>query len=560
MRRAITVLLIVAAIGAGAGAIYIRRGSAEINVITAPVSRGDLVDAVAATGTLQAVISVTVGSQVSGNIVWLGADFNSIVKKDQVIAKIDPTLFQGQVAQTSANLANAKAQLGKDQVNLQYLQLTYKRDQDLRQRGIISQDAFDSAKTASEASAAQIELDKAQIEQTTAQLNQAQTNLDHTIISSPIDGIVTQRSVDVGQTVQASMTAPQLFVIAEDLTKMQVSANIDESDVGRVRPGQDVLFRVDAYPGEEFHGTVGQIRLNPIVVNNVTTYATMINVPNNDFRLKPGMTANLRVQVSKKSDVLRIPNTAIRFRPSLDVFAALNEPVPPEAQPGGRGRGGRGANAQGAPAAQGQGSSAAAGSPGGVAASQARGAGATSPQGAGLNPGAGAGGSDGGDRQARAIERFKTMSPDEQRQFIGRMSDRGQDTSAFEQLMSKTAGNSKKPPAPPAAPAFVYKPRYGSAEPSSTVDSLFAPMPTVDTRGRVWLFVDHKLKPVNVRLGITDGTYTELLSSELTDGMEVATNVTGLARSTAQTGTGNPLMPQQRGGGPGGFGGPGRGR
>src|SRR5262249_28647950 len=265
------------------------------------------------------------------------ADFNSIVHKGQVIAKIDPTLFEGQVAQTSATLANAKAMLAKDLVNLQFQQLTYKRDQDLQARGIIAQDALDAAKTAADQAAAQVELDRAQIEQATAQLNQAKTNLEHTVISSPIDGIVTQRSVDVGQTVQASMTAPQLFLIAEDLTKMQVSAAVDESDIGRVRPGQDVLFRVDAYPGEEFHGMVAQIRLNPTIVNNVTTYATMINVPNKDLRLKPGMTANLRVQVARKNDVLRVPNAALRFRPSLDIFAALGQPVSPEAT----GRGGR---------------------------------------------------------------------------------------------------------------------------------------------------------------------------------------------------------------------------
>jgi HlyD family secretion protein len=534
MKRAITVLLLIAAIGAGAGAYYVKHNAVEVGVNTAPVSRGDVVDAVAATGPLQAVISVNVGSQVSGNIVWLGADFNSIVHKDQVIARIDPTLFEGQVAQTTANLANAKAQLGKDQVNLQFQQLTYKRDQDLRTRGIIAQDALDAAKTAADQAAAQVELDKSQIEQATAQLTQAKTNLEHTVISSPIDGIVTQRSVDVGQTVQASMTAPQLFIIAEDLTKMQVSAAIDESDVGRVRPGEDVLFRVDAYPGEEFHGTVAQIRLNPTIVNNVTTYATMINVPNNDYRLKPGMTANLKVQVAKKGDVLKVPNAALRFRPSLDVFAALGQPVPPEAA-GRGGRGGRNANAQNAQ-----------GSP----------AGRSSPSQPVTAPGAGTAGDSNG-RQARTIERFKAMSPDEQRQFIARMTDRGQDTAAFEQLMDKSG---RKKPAPPPAPAFKFKPRYGSADNSETIDSLFAPVPTVNTAGRAWIFVDHQLKPVNVRLGITDGTFTELLSPELTEGMEVVTNVTGLGgRTTAATGTGNPLMPQQRGG-PGGFGGPGRGR
>ena len=541
MKRAVIVLLLIAAIGAGAGAYYIRRGGPDFQVQTATLTRGDIIDAVAATGTLQAVISVTVGSQVSGNIAWLGADFNSIVKKDQVIAKIDPTLFEGQVAQNKANLANQQAQLGKDQVTLAYQKVTLQRDQDLRTKGIISQDQLDAAKTAADAAVAQVELDKAQIEQADAQLKQSQTNLDHTVISSPIDGIVTQRSVDVGQTVQASMTAPQLYVIAEDLKAMQVSASIDESDVGRVRPGQDVVFRVDAFPGEEFHGTVGQVRLNPTIVNNVTTYATMINVPNNDLRLKPGMTANLKVQVAHKAAVLRVPNTALRFRPSVDVFAMLNQPVPPEvAGRGGRGRG-RGGNGGGGNA----------GAPANAANNAGRNAAGAN---AAAAPGGAAAGGDagqGGDRQQRTIDRFKSMSGDEQRQFIARLVDRGQDTSAFEKLMDQSSKPAPKVP----APAFVYKPRYGGAQNNETIDSLFAPVPDVDTAGRLWLFLDHQLKSVSVRLGITDGTYTELLSGDLKDGTDVVTGVTGLGstRTTGAATGGNPLMPQQRGG-------PGRGR
>ncbi len=527
MKRAITVLLLIAAIGAGAGAYYVKHSGPELSVNTTPLARGDVVDAVAATGILQAVISVTVGSQVSGNIAWLGADFNSIVHKDQVIAKIDPTLFEGQVAQNTATLANAKAQLAKDQVSLAYQRVTLQRDQDLRTRGIISQDQMDAQKTAADASAAQVELDKAQIEQAEAQLKQSQTNLEHTVISSPIDGIVTQRSVDVGQTVQASMTAPQLYIIAEDLKKMQVSASIDESDVGRVRPGQDVAFRVDAYPGEEFHGTVAQVRLNPTIINNVTTYATMINVPNDDLRLKPGMTANLKVQVAHKSGVLRVPNTALRFRPNVEIFAALNQPVPPEVLGrGGRGgRAGRGGNGPGA-------------------------GNATAVANASAPPPAAGGDADGG-RQQRTLDRFKAMNPDAQRQFIARMVDRGQDTSAFEKLMDQSAA--KKPAKSPTAPAFIYKPRYGSAQNNETIDSLFAPVPTVDNGGRVWVYVDHQLKPVSVRVGITDGTFSELLSGEMKEGAEVVTNVTGLggARTTAAATGGNPLMPQQRGGGPG---------
>jgi HlyD family secretion protein len=564
MKRAFIVLLFIAAVGAGAGAFYLRRSGPEVNVQTVPITRGEIIDAVASTGTLQAVVSVTVGSQVSGNISYLGADFNSIVKEGQVIAKLDPILFQAAVSQSTANLANQKAQLGKDQVNLNYLKLTYTRNQDLRTRGIITQDALDAAKSAMDQGAATVELDKAQIDQADAQLKTAQANLDHTIITSPIDGIVTQRSVDVGQTVQSSMTAPQLFIIAADLTKMQVSANIDESDVGRVRPGQDVTFRVDAYPGVDFRGQVAQIRLNPVVVNNVTTYATMINVPNDDLRLKPGMTANLKVQIARRADAMRIPNTALRFRPTSDMFAALNQPVPPEAQFGGRGRGRNGGASGAASAAAGATES---GTTAATATSAAPAAGgATAPAaGAAAGGSGGRGGQGSGDpaeRQARTLDRFKGMSAGEQKQFIARMKDRGQDTSAFEKLMT---------PAKPAAKsaksaqdlAFQFVPKYGGAQTGQTIDALFAPLPVVETRGRAWIFVDRQLKAVNIRLGITDGTYTELVSGDLQPPMEVVTGVTGLGPTrTLANPSGNPLMPNQRGG-PGGIpggGGAGRGR
>jgi HlyD family secretion protein len=588
MKRALVVVLVLAIVGGGAGWYYVQHNSQPVSVTTAPITRGDVIDAVASTGTLQPVISVTVGSQVSGNIAWLGADFNSIVRKNQVIAKLDPTLFDSQVAQakaqvsqSQANLENAKAQLNRDQANVTYLKLTYERQVDLRKQSLISQDQLDQAKAAADQAAAVVELSKssiqqaqASVEQAKAQLNTAQTNLEHSIITSPIDGIVTQRSVDVGQTVQASMTAPQLFVIAEDLTQMQVSANIDESDVGRVTPGQDVTFRVDAFPGVDFHGTVAQIRLNPTVVNNVTTYATIVSVPNKDLRLKPGMTTNLTIQVTRRSDVLRVPNTALRFRPSVDVFAALNQQVPPEAL-GGGGRGRR--NGQG-----GQGGPSQFGAGGGGAARGDNGAKATDdapPASAQRGPGApngapaaggGRGGSDTGDnpeRRARMMERFKSLSPDEQKQFIARMKDRGMDTSEFELLVAgkKAAGAAKSSAAKKdtkAGGTFVFQPRYGEAQSGETIESLFKPMPTSQSSGRVWVFADRQLKPKNVRLGTTDGTYTELVGGDLTDGSEVVTGVSGLTSARAAANAGNPLLgqQQQRGGGPGGFGGGGRGR
>src|SRR5206468_2302408 len=218
--------------------------------------------------------------------------------------------------------------------------------------------AVDSARAMLASQQATVAQTQAAVSQSQASVNQNQVNLDHTVIGAAIDGIVIQRSVDVGQTVAASMQAPTLFVIAADLTKMQVNANIDEADVGRIRPGQHVTFKVDAYPTDTFEGTVSQIRLQPVVVSNVTTYGTVIDVPNAQLKLKPGMTANVKVEIAKRTDVLRVPNAALRFRPSADVFAALNQQVPPEAQPGGgnrSGRGGQGRIAQAAPAANPQG-------------------------------------------------------------------------------------------------------------------------------------------------------------------------------------------------------------
>jgi HlyD family secretion protein len=572
MKRALIGLLIVLAIGAGAGAYYIRRSAPEIQVVTSPVTRGDIVDTVGASGTLQAVTTVQVGSQVSGNISYLGADFNSIVKKGQVIARLDPSLFDAQLQQARANLQQTRANLEKAQSDLERtkVQLTdaqqkYARAKELAARQLLPQSDLDAAKIAVDTAQAALQSQQATVTQTQAavsqsqaSVNQNQVNLDHTVIEAPIDGIIIQRSVDVGQTVAASMQAPTLFIIAADLTKMQVNANIDEADVGRIRPGQHVTFKVDAYPTDTFEGTVSQIRLQPVVVQNVTTYGTVIDVPNAQLKLKPGMTANVKVEIAKKADVLRVPNAALRFRPSTDVFAALNQPVPPEAlNTGGRGRGGQGrggnrngdgttpASAAPSPAAPTGGAASATG-PAQAAAPPAT-APAPSQSGSaadGARGGRGGGGGRGFD-PARMMERFKGMSPDDQKQFIARMKDRGQDTAAFEKELQANAKTPAK--------------GKGAATPQTaqTIDALFAPLPSVESRGRAWLFMDNQLKPVNLRLGITDGTNTELLGGELQQNMEVVVSVTGLGptRTTATgAGAGNPLMPAQRGGPPGGRG------
>jgi HlyD family secretion protein len=563
MKRALIGVLIVAAVGAGAGAYYVRRGTQEIQVMTAPASRGDIIDAVGATGTLQAVTTVLVGSQVSGNISWLGADFNSIVKKGQVIARVEPSVFDAQLqqaranlAQTRANLTKARSELERAKVQLTDAQQKYARAKELASRQLLPQSELDAAKVAVDTAEAMLGSQQATVvqaqagvAQSQAAVNQNQVNLDHTVIAAPIDGIVTQRSVDVGQTVAASMQAPTLFVIAADLTKMQVNANIDEADVGRIRPGQHVTFHVDAYPTETFEGTVSQVRLQPVVVQNVTTYGTVIDVPNPELKLKPGMTANVKVEIAKRTGVLRVPNAALRFRPTAEVFAALHQALPPEVQ--GPGRGGRGQQSAATETTGTDSGTAATGATGAQPASPAPAAGQRGSSG---DPSAGSGRQGRGSGQgnfdpARMMERFKGMSPEEQDQFIARMKERGRDTSALEAAKTPAAG------ANTAAPGKAKKDGTPGAQ---TIDALFAPLTTTESRGRVWLFMSQQLKPVNMRLGISDGTNTEVLSGELQENMEVVTGVSGAGSTTrnlpGQNTSGNPMMPGR------GFGQGGRGR
>lgn len=290
-------------------------GAKESPYVTAPVKKGNITQVVSATGTLQAVITVQVGSQVSGAIVKLGADFNSNVKKDQVIAELDQAKFRARVDEEKANLLAAQASLAKVKVTVEDTKRTLARATELKKRDLISQSELDSAQSAFEAAAAQFEVAKAQVEQAQAALNQASVDLAHTIIRSPVDGIVISRNVDVGQTVAASLQAPTLFTIANDLSKMEVHTNVDEADIGNVWVDQEVTFTVDAHPTRRFKGKIAQVRHAPTVVQNVVTYDAVVGIDNRELLLKPGMTANVEFLVSQKSDVLRIPNVAIRFRP-----------------------------------------------------------------------------------------------------------------------------------------------------------------------------------------------------------------------------------------------------
>jgi HlyD family secretion protein len=595
MKKIIITIIVLAAIAGSVGAYYKLRGPEEgPKVTTLPVSRGDVVEVVGASGTLQAVTTVQVGTQVSGIIKSLhNIDFNSIVKAGQVIAELDPSLIQTQIEQGKANLVRAQADLDRLKVSADDARNKLKRTQELAAKKLVAPQDLEAAEVAVRSADAQIKSSEASYVQAVASLNQTQVNLDHCIITAPIDGIVISRNVDVGQTVAASMSAPTIFIIAADLTKMQVNASVDESDVGRMRPGQVVRFRVDAFPGEEFFGTVAQVRLQPVTVQNVVTYATVINVPNPELKLKPGMTANVSIEIARKNDVLRVPNAALRFRPTADIFQALNLAVPPELQRGQGGQRGQG-NANGQGGQRGGGTQS--GGPGGANRGGQNAAPATStpapaaapqasaqpqPRPAASAPATDQQGRRGGDQQAQSADRgnrgdaqsgqfgggrgggtpeerrqrleqrMASMTPEERQAFQDRMArGRGGDPSA--------GGNrqGRGTTAAPGAPAATAGSRLAAVSPAAnqTIDSLFGPLPVTETSGRAWLWVGGELKSVRLRLGITDGTYTELLSGELQAGQELVTQIVTPAAAQAAA-TRSPLMPGgpgQRGGMPGG--------
>jgi HlyD family secretion protein len=306
------VLLPVAALGA----FFLLRGRGEATqYTTGAVDRGDVVEVVGATGTLEAVTTVQVGSQVSGTIESLDADFNSTVKKGQVIARLDPSILQARLGQAEANLQSARANVDRSRATVEDTRQKYERAKELAAQRLIAETDLETAKANHDGAVAQLKASQAAESQAVANVNQAKVDLSHTVISTPIDGVVISRSVDVGQTVAASFQAPVLFVIANDLARMRVNAAVDEADVGRVREGQEVVFHVDAFPEREFEGIVEQVRLNPTTVSNVVSYNTIVSVDNRDLLLRPGMTATVSIVVRKAENALRLPASALRFRP-----------------------------------------------------------------------------------------------------------------------------------------------------------------------------------------------------------------------------------------------------
>ena len=298
------------------------RAAPAVRYVTADVSRGTVARTVTGSGTVNPVTTVQVGTYVSGVIQELLCDYNTRVTKGQLCATIDPRPYQTVVDQEQANLSTAKAQLVKDQTSLTYARLTYERNLDLQQRGIVPQDTADSAKSVADQAQAQVDLDTSTIAQHQAQLNAAQINLGYTKIVSPVNGTVVSRNVTMGQTVAASFQTPTLFLIATDLTHMQVDANVGESDIGGVRVGDPTSFTVEAFPARVFQGTVTQVRQAPQSVQNVITYDVVINAPNPDLLLKPGMTATTRIVTDHRDNVVRVPDQAMRYVPRGPTSAA----------------------------------------------------------------------------------------------------------------------------------------------------------------------------------------------------------------------------------------------
>jgi len=349
----------------------------KVQYFTQAAEHGDIREVVDATGTISAVTTVQVGSQVSGTVQKLYADFNSHVKNGQIVAQLDPALFKGAMLQAQADLANAQANLLASKATLEKAKATavqsdqdYQRTLGLTKEGVMAQQQLDAAKATLDANNAAVSAAQAGVTQADAQVQLkdaavkvAQTNLNYATIYSPVDGTVVARNVDVGQTVAASLQAPTLFIIAQDLTKMQVYVATDESDVGMIKVGQPATFKVDAFPKDTFHGVVDQIRLNATTVQNVVTYTTVVDFDNPDLKLFPGMTAYITIPVATATNVLKVPNGALRYKPDLPATEqrALLEKagIPPGGQSQQRAQAGQGGpsdqSAQGGPNAPAQG-------------------------------------------------------------------------------------------------------------------------------------------------------------------------------------------------------------
>lgn len=440
--KKLVIYLLLAASGTAGYFVWSRYQPAPqvAKVIRSAVSYGPVTETVNAQGYLEPLKRVNVGSQVSGVVTELYADYNSIVKEGQLLAELDPSQFKVQVTIQQANVERMKTDIGNQEMQLNDLRRQFERTSQLRERGLQTQQQFDAAELALKNRESQVAAAKKQLVQAEANLSAAQMNLSYTKIYSPIDGVVIQRRVSPGQTVQASVSSPQFFLLCTPLQTLKLTAWVDEANIGRVRPGQEVGFQVGTYGSEIFKGSVDAIRLNAQTINGIVTYPVWISVPNDDLRLRPGMTAQVFMYVSQAQEVVRIPNDALRFRPTRAAYLALGG-VPPK------------------------------------------------------------------EETQRAVEHEgdKIVNPS------------------------------------------VLRAREQESD-AATIDELFAPLPVADARATVWTWdeADKQFVPKSIRVGVSDGTMTALLSGDVHAGDELVTGVILPTPANAPNAA-NPLLGGRRG-------------
>src|SRR5688572_28013074 len=596
MKKLITIAILLALGGGGGYYYYKSTQKPEIpEFMKVTISEGEIVEEVSATGTLQAKRTVNVGSQVSGRVTQVLVDFNDIVSKGQILAKIDTALLDTQVEIQRANIERQELDIASQRVQLADAKRTLERQRELLEKKLATPMAYEAAELAVKNREAQIlSAEKAKVS-AEFNLEQARLNVGYATIPSTIDGVVVDRKVDPGMTVQSSQNVATLFTLAEDLTVLKLEGGVDESEIGKVRQGMTVRFGVDAYPNQTFQGQITMVRLNPTIQSNVVTYTTVAEVSNADLRLKPGMTASMRIEVSRRDNVMRIPNAALRFRPNNDMYAALKQEPPTPARAGGPGGTGGRAAGGAAPTSTPEASTPASpaaprpatAAPGAAPQSQtatADGRGNRQRDGdsGGANPFQGGGERTGGrGGSGRGGGMNSNLTPEQQKQMEAiRQLPREERAAAMAKLGITFggrggggrggAGQGQGQGGRQAAPAVPLAERN-----AASIDELFPPIVRNPTRGQVYLLLPpdpaHKygtLKRLDIMQGITNGTFTELVSGppELTVGTELVSNISmpWLAAKTTGTTQGNPFSGQQPGrgmpgGGMPGGGGPGGG-
>jgi HlyD family secretion protein len=588
MKKLIGLVVILAA-GGGGWWYYIKYGKPpeKPTVNFAAVSRGPIVEAVTSTGALEPLRRYDVGSQVSGTVKEIYVDFNSLVKKGDLLAEIDPQLLQVQVDIQTANIDRQMSDIANQKVQLEDQKKQFERTKSLYEKGLQNQQQYETAELAIKTREAQILSAEKSLVQARANLEAAKMNVSYTRIVAPADAVVLERRVDRGQTVQASMSTPSFFVLATPLTNLKLTALVDEAEIGRIRPGMEVRFTVDAYGRREFLGTVNAVRLNASVNNNVVTYPVWIDVPNSDLTLRPAMTASLRIVISTADDVIRVPNQALRFRPNAEVYTALGL-TPPGPGSGGRAAGagnednGRAANAPGRPGGEG------ANVQGSEQRTPGQGQGQQRTQGGNAR---GQGGNQGGQpgqntqRQAgrgmgdRGSD-LANMTPEQRKALMDRFaqgggrSGRGQGGGRGGSQSQNARGGGRGAGAGQAGqrgaqPAAVATEDQRQAD---KIDELWAPVQRTESTSQVytWNEATKELKTIRVRLGVTDGSWSELIQvlgdGTLNVGDQLVTSVVLPASQLRPNQPGaNPLFGNQPGmrnpgmGGPGGGGNPGGG-